>query len=87
MGDGRPMEAIPRVHANAMQALGGPFDLTLEFGYRSDPVAEPEPQARVTMSWEHAKAMAKALADVVEIYEQQMGTVPDATSVRQEERP
>lgn len=85
MAEGHVLDGVPRVHANAMQALGGPFDVTLEFGYRWDPEREPDPQARVTMSWEHAKAMAQALVQAVENYEQQVGNLPDVTAVRRED--
>jgi hypothetical protein len=79
------MEEVPRVHANAMAAHGGPFDITLDYGYRADPNDEPEIQVRVTMSWEHAAAMVKALRHMVDNYESQVGKLPDLESVKLEE--
>jgi hypothetical protein len=76
------MEEVPRVHANAMAAQGGPFDITLEFGYRRIPDDDPEVQVRVTMSWEHAAAMVKAMQGMVDNYEQQVGKLPDLESVK-----
>lgn len=65
-----------------MAAHGGPFDLTLLFGYRMDPATEPELQVAVTMSWEHAAVMAKALQVLVDNYEEQVGALPDLAHVR-----
>ncbi len=77
-------QQAPRVHSNAMAAHGGPFDLTLDFGYRADPGEEPEVQARITMSWEHALAMVKAIQALVDGYEQQVGPLRDLTELREE---
>jgi hypothetical protein len=61
-----------------MRTYAGPFDLTMDFGYRvGSEDDEPEPQVRVTMSWEHASAMVKALGPVIDSYEEQVGPVPD----------
>jgi hypothetical protein len=67
-----------------MAAHGGPFDLTLEFGYRLEPDLEPESQVRVTMSWEHALAMIKALGPLVDSYQEQVGPLPDLSRLREE---
>jgi hypothetical protein len=75
--------AVPRVHVNAMAANGGPFDLTLDFGYRARPEDEPEVQVRVTMSWEHTLAMIKALQVLVDGYEEQVGALPDLEHLRE----
>jgi hypothetical protein len=75
---------VPRVHTNAMQAHGGPFDLTLDFGYRATPDEEPEIQVRVTMSWEHALATVKALHVMVDGYQDQIGRLPDLEHMREE---
>lgn len=79
------MEEAPRVHTNAMAAHGGPFDLTLDFGYRAQPDDEPEIQVRVTMSWEHASAMVKAMHQMVDNYQQQVGQLPDLERVKETE--
>ena len=83
------MEEVPRVHTNAMAAQGGPFDITLDFGYRVLADDDPAVQVRVTMSWEHAAAMVKALQAMVDNYEQQVGKLPDLESVKltEEESP
>lgn len=65
-----------------MAAHGGPFDLLLEFGFRPTPLLDPEPQVSITMSWEHARAMARALQAVVDSYEEQVGPIPDVETVR-----
>jgi hypothetical protein len=65
-----------------MRAWGGPFDITLDFGYRADPEIEPATQARLTMSWEHAAATVKVLKALVDGYEEQAGTLPDLENLR-----
>lgn len=65
-------ESIQRFHANVVQAHGGPFDLTLDFGYRPNPATDPEFEARITMSWEHAVALAVILGKLIEQYESQV---------------
>jgi hypothetical protein len=79
------VDDVVRVHANAMAAHGGPYDLTLDFGYRAVPTDEPEVQARVTMSWEHAAAVVKALQGMVDNYQQQVGPLPDLEHLRDQE--
>jgi hypothetical protein len=65
-----------------MQVFGGPFDLTLDFGYRADPEASPATQVRVTMSWEHGLAMLKVLQALVDTYEKEAGKLPDLEKLR-----
>lgn len=74
----------PRIHTNAMSAQGGPFDVTLDFGYRAAPTDDPEVGVRVTMSWEHALSVAKALQELVDGYAKQVGPIPDLTAKREE---
>ena len=52
------MDAHPlqRFYANVAAGHGGPFDLTLDFGQKVGD-GEPEYQARVAMSWEHAATL------------------------------
>lgn len=73
----RPRKPAPRFHTNAMSAQGGPFDITLLFGYRLDPEEEPEVQVALTMSWEHLKVAADALQGLVAQYEREVGKIPD----------
>ncbi len=65
-----------------MAAHGGPFDVTLDFGFRAEADAEPDPQIQVTMSWEHALAMLKSLQTLVDGYQAEVGLIPDLTRVR-----
>jgi hypothetical protein len=81
---GPPAASAPRFHTNAMEAQGGPFDLTLNFGFRAVPDEEPEVQTRVSMSWEHAKAMVKAIQGLVDDYEEKVGEIPDLERLREE---
>jgi hypothetical protein len=67
-----------------MAVYGGPFDLTIDFAYRVRPEDEPDTQVRVTMSWEHALATAKALLTLVDGYQEQVGPLPDLEKVREE---
>jgi hypothetical protein len=66
-----------------MRGWGGPFDLTLDFGYRADPEAAPETQVRISMSWEHAIAMVKVVKALADTYEEQAGKLPDLEKLRQ----
>jgi LmbE family N-acetylglucosaminyl deacetylase len=69
-----------------MAAYGGPFDLTLDFGYRANPEHEPEVSVRVTMSWEHAVVMIRAMRTLVDSYEKQVrAKLPDLEHLRQED--
>lgn len=77
-------DAAPRIHTNAMAAVGGPFDLTMEFGYRAHPDKDPEAQVVVTTSWEHAREMAIALTRMVEQYEKKVGKLPQLPQDDQE---
>lgn len=75
-----------RVHVNAVSVTGGLYDLFIEFGYRSDVAGEPEVLAQMSMSWEHAKVMAKVMQRVVENYEGHVGALPDMERLREEEQ-
>jgi LmbE family N-acetylglucosaminyl deacetylase len=66
-----------------MAAHGGPFDITLDFGYRIAD-GDPDVQVRLTMSWEHVLAMVKALQKMVDTYEKQTGPLPDLERLREE---
>jgi hypothetical protein len=75
-------DSFPRFHVNAMRAWGGPFDITLDFGYRADPEIEPATQVRLSMSWEHVAATVKVLQVLVDGYEEQAGNLPDLEKLR-----
>lgn len=55
-----------------MAAHGGPFDVTLDFGYRVEQTDEPTFEVRVAMSWEHAISMVAVLQSQIEQYEAQI---------------
>ena len=61
-----------RVYTNVMAAHGGPFDVTLDFGYRAGKDPNPEFDVRVSMSWEHAVSMVAILQRLIEQYESQV---------------
>ena len=65
-----------------MRAWGGPFDMTIDFGYRTDAEVEPATQVRVTTSWEHVASMVKVLQAFVDEYEKQAGKLPDLEKLR-----
>lgn len=74
-----PTTAPPtRIYANAVSAHGGPFDLTLDLGYRSGGGDGPvEFETRVVMSWEHAKVLSRMIGYLVDDFEGQVAPVPD----------
>jgi hypothetical protein len=76
--DGR--ESPPLVYANVVQMTTGPFDLIMDFGFRSPEQTqrgstEYETVVRVAMSLAHAKSMVPILATVIAQYEQQVGPI------------
>ncbi len=67
------------VYANAFQAALGPYDITLDFGYKSPEQAQSvefHRAARISMSISHAKAMAQILQGLIGNYEKAVGAVP-----------
>jgi hypothetical protein len=70
------------VYANMVQMTIGPFDLVLDFGFRSPEEAVRgeegghEVVARVAMSLSHAKSMLPLLAKLIADYEQKFGQIP-----------
>lgn len=70
-----PDEPQP-VYANYLKAHSGPFDVTLDFGYRIDPKAEPPAEVRIVMSWEHLSVALPILAAQLANYEKQLGPLP-----------
>ncbi len=65
-----------RVYTNAVQFYGGPFDITLDLGYRPASDVEPEMLVKVTMSWEHARVLHEILGRLVDDYESKVGLIP-----------
>jgi hypothetical protein len=70
------------LYANAVQMTVSPFDMVLDFGFRSPeewargPDAGYEVVARVAMSLSHAKSMLPLMAKVIADYEQKFGQIP-----------
>jgi hypothetical protein len=78
MPDGR--EPPPLVYANVVQMTTGPFDLVMDFGFKTpeqamEGSAEYDTTVRVAMSLAHAKSMIPLLAQVIAQYEQQVGQI------------
>jgi Protein of unknown function (DUF3467) len=79
---GGATDAPKSVYANVVQMTSGPFDLILDFGFRSpEELARGqeggyEVVARVAMSLSHAKSMLPLLARVIADYEKQFGPIP-----------
>jgi hypothetical protein len=83
---GSPREgAVPRFHSNAMRTHAGPFDITLDFRHRVGTSDPAEPLVQVTMSWEHALAMVRALQGVIDSYEASIGKLPEPEVFQAEE--
>ncbi len=72
----------PRVvYANVVQMTTGPFDLVMEFGFKTPEQTQQgspdyEPVARVAMSLSHAKTMIPLLLNQITQYEDQIGQIP-----------
>jgi hypothetical protein len=69
------------IYANVVQITTGPFDLTLDFGFKSpERLRAQSPDfdivARVSMSLGHAKSMIPLLTAQIAQYEQQVGPIP-----------
>jgi hypothetical protein len=81
MPTSNPSEQVPFFYANVVEFTMGPFDLTIDFGFKTpDQVKRQSPDwdrvARVSMSPSHAKSMLKILLDHIQAYEQQFGMIP-----------
>jgi len=75
------------VYANAAGLRGGPFDLSLEFGYvipKGEGEKDPTPTwlVRVAMSWEHADALHKLLGDQLKNYQRAVGPLADIDKLK-----
>jgi hypothetical protein len=83
----------PRLYVNAIAIRGGAFDVTLDLGYSVPPVSQDQPPeapewlARVSMSWEHATALARFLEEAIKTYEEQAGKLPDIEKIRAQVQP
>jgi hypothetical protein len=76
-------DAAPEpVYANVVEFTTGPYDIVLDFGFRSPEAAKRGAEAgnykivsRVAMSLSHAKSMLPILARVIAEYEEQVGPI------------
>jgi len=75
------------IYANTAGMRGGPFDMSLEFGYvvpkmeNEDPVP-PTWLVRVAMSYEHARAFHQLLGQQLDSYEDAVGELPRIDRLR-----
>lgn len=72
---------VPLVYANVVQMTAGPYDIVMEFGFRTPEQTtrrstEYQQSVRVAMSLSHAKSMIPIMAQLIQQYEQQAGTIP-----------
>lgn len=68
------------VYANVVNMTAGPFDLVMDFGFKTpEQTAKGSPDyeivARVAMSLAHAKTMLPLLARVIQNYESKVGEI------------
>lgn len=77
-----PEDQIPPVvYANVVAMTTGPYDLVIDFGFKSPELTrkqstEFEIVSRVAMSLSHAKTMLPILARIIADYEKQVGPIP-----------
>jgi len=76
--DGRP---VPEIFSNIVQSSWTNYDIRIRLGqlipevdYGGDFVVED--RAAVTLSWQHAKYVAKLLSDLVNSFEKTNGDIP-----------
>lgn len=71
----------PRFYANVVDVTAGPFDLVMQFGYKTPDQTrrgstDYEHVAEIAMSLGHAKTMLPMLARVIASYEKNVGQIP-----------
>lgn len=76
-----PDEEARPVYANVVSMTSGPFDLVIDFGFKSPERAtkgstEFEIVSRIAMSLSHAKSMLPILARIIADYESNVGPIP-----------
>lgn len=78
-------DAHELIYANVVQMHVGPFDLVMDFGFKSPEDAAADPDggkntwtqvARIGMSHAHAKSMLPILARLIASFEENVGTIP-----------
>lgn len=85
-------ERFQRVHANSANVAANFYDVMIMFGevvpnldQAVDDPAVVEQVASVTMSWEHAKALTKALITRINAYENEEGIVREPQSAENDD--
>jgi hypothetical protein len=80
---------VPRVYSNTVAAHPGAFDIVLDFGFQlgDQPHVPADVGARVAMSWEHAHALARVLAELLERYQEELGPLPNIEKARVAKEP
>lgn len=73
-------EAPGPLYANVVSIAAGPFDVIMDFGFKSPEKmakgsADYEVVARIAMGLGHAKSMIPLLARVIASYEEQVGPI------------
>ncbi len=74
-----PQERL--VYANWVRLGGTPYDVALDFGYRTDEAPPKAPTVHLVMTWEHAKDLLTLLGKAVEEYDEKIGSIREFESV------
>lgn len=78
-------EPAPTMYSNVVSMHLGPFDLVIDFGFKSPEDVDAQqrgkgdswdPVARIAMSHAHAKSMLPILARLISEFEKSQGTIP-----------
>jgi hypothetical protein len=69
------------VYANWVRLAGTPYDVALDFGYRTGEGPPNEAAVHLVMTWEHAKDVLTILGKAVEEYDKNVGAIRDFESV------
>lgn len=69
------------IYANWVRLAGTPYDVALDFGYRTDEAPPEAPAVHVVMTWEHAKDLLTLLGKAVDEYNERVGSIREFDSV------
>jgi hypothetical protein len=70
---------LPLIYVNWFRTVPTAYDLGIDVGYRHYAL-EPQPAARLVMSWEYAVVVRDLLSKMIQTYEEETGE-----SIRQED--
>jgi hypothetical protein len=73
-----PIEGVPVIFMNWFRTIGSPGELALDVGYQAANMP-PQPAVHLVLTWEHAKLLSDALANIIDGIEAQIGEVRDLT--------